>query len=229
MTQRPYDQIVSFCEACLDEHGDTARGVGWPRGDADTRYRVMLDVVRPSAKRVSLLDFGCGASHFHEYILTHRPDEIAYSGLDLSRRFLSLSRTKYPAITYYDTDVLDPAAASLPRFDYVIMNGLFSYRGRLSHAEMFEYLQQMVRTVFSRSTIGIALNVMSTQVEWERDDLFHLAVDPLLSFLSHEISRHVVIRHDYGLYEYTVYVYHAPSAPEQHAAKRLLHERGPSA
>ena len=41
--------------------------------------------------------------------------------------------------------------------------------------------------------------------------LFHLSSDVLLSFLKAELSRHCVIRHDYGLYEYTTYVYREPN------------------
>jgi hypothetical protein len=48
---------------------------------------------------------------------------------------------------------------------------------------------------------------MSKHVDWEREDLFHLPFDRLTSFLTNRLSRHFVIRHDYGLYEYTTYVY----------------------
>jgi hypothetical protein len=51
--------------------------------------------------------------------------------------------------------------------------------------------------------------VMSKHVDWERDDLFHLPFDALGSFLREEVSRHFVIRHDYGLYEYTTYIYNS--------------------
>ena len=54
---------------------------------------------------------------------------------------------------------------------------------------------------------GIAFNVMSKHVDWERDDLFHLPFDVLAAFLRAEISRHYQFRADYGLYEYTAYVY----------------------
>jgi hypothetical protein len=57
----------------------------------------------------------------------------------------------------------------------------------------------------------MALNLMSKHVDWERDDLFHLPIDELLQFSRRELSRHVVIRHDYGLYEYTAYVYREPN------------------
>jgi ubiquinone/menaquinone biosynthesis C-methylase UbiE len=225
MEPKPYSPIIAFCEEWLEKHGDTPVGVGWPRGDADTRYRVMLELIRPSPSPVTLLDFGCGASHLYEYILRHKFDRILYSGLDLSPRFLELSREKFPSVSYYDVDVLDPHSIPLPEFDYVVMNGVFNYRGRLSQDEMFEYLCELVRRVSGRGRVGVAFNVMSKQVDWEREELFHLPVDRLLSFLSREVSRHVVVRHDYGLYEYTAYVYMSPSAPEQAGTKRLVDGR----
>jgi hypothetical protein len=60
---------------------------------------------------------------------------------------------------------------------------------------------------FAKARVGVAFNVMSTHVDWERDDLFHLPMDVLGSFLTKNLSRKFVIRSDYGLYEYTTYVY----------------------
>jgi hypothetical protein len=37
--------------------------------------------------------------------------------------------------------------------------------------------------------------------------LFHLPFDTLASFLTSELTRNFVFRNDYGLYEYTAYVY----------------------
>jgi hypothetical protein len=37
-----------------------------------------------------------------------------------------------------------------------------------------------------------------------------------------EVSRHITIRHDYGLYEFTTYVYRDPSDPDMVHAKPLL-------
>ncbi len=53
---------------------------------------------------------------------------------------------------------------------------------------------------------------MSKYLDWERDDLFHLGFDDMASFLDSDISRHFVIRHDYELFEYTVYVYRESEA-----------------
>jgi SAM-dependent methyltransferase len=224
---KPYDDVIRKCEECLAEHGDNARGVGWPRGDAETRYRVMLELLRPGEGAVSVLDFGCGLSHLYEYIRARRLDRIQYTGLDLSDRFLAISRRKFPSVPFLKLDVLDESGPVLPEFDYIILNGIFNYRGALSNDAMFDYLRTLVRRVFERARVGIAFNVMSKQVDWEREDLFHLPCDPLATFLSREVSRHFTIRHDYGLYEYTTYVYRVPSAPEQSGAKRLVDEKKP--
>ena len=45
------------------------------------------------------------------------------------------------------------------------------------------------------------------QVDWEKDFLFHLPLDTLAFFLTKELTRNFIIRNDYGLYEYTVYLY----------------------
>jgi len=87
------------------------------------------------------------------------------------------------------------------------MNGVFTEKRGLSFDEMFSYFKELMKKVFSHAKIGIAFNVMSKHVDWERDDLFHLPFDTLASFLTREVSRNFVIRHDYRLYQYTTYVY----------------------
>jgi hypothetical protein len=205
---RKYLDIVAHYEACLERHGDSHRGVDWPNpADADTRYRVMLEVIRsPRADRISLLDLGCGAAHLYEYLCRHRIEGIDYQGMDLSQHFIRLCQEKHPEVVFTCGDVLAPDQA-IPACDYVIMNGVFTEKQTLSFEEMLEYFRSMLRRVFSSTRVGVAFNVMSKQVDWEREDLFHLPLDTLAFFLTRELSRHFIIRNDYGLYEYTTYLY----------------------
>jgi len=211
MSTRPYDTLVEHYERCLQEHGDTFRGVDYTKEhEVDIHYKVMLDVVRPNAgKDTSLLDFGCGASHMYEYMTRTGRTQITYAGLDLSPKFVELSRSKHPSVQYYCLDVLtDPD--KLPDFDYIVMTGVLTEKRQLSHDEMWAYTQRLLAAVFKKARVGIAFNTMSKQVDWERDDLFHLPIDTLAWFLKKELTRHFVIRNDYGLYEYTTYVYREP-------------------
>lgn len=211
MEDKKYEHIISHYEACLEKHGDTHAGVDWPRKeDAETRYRIMLDVIRPHhASGISLLDFGCGASHLYEYILRNDVPYLEYSGLDLSEKFVSLSRSKFPAVNYYHLDILEDPGR-LPAFDYVVLNGVFTEKQDLAYPEMLTYAEAVIQRVFEKTRVGMAFNVMSKQVDWERDDLFHVPFDTIATFLTTRVSRHFLFRHDYGLYEYTVYVYRQP-------------------
>jgi hypothetical protein len=86
------------------------------------------------------------------------------------------------------------------------MNGVFTEKLDLSFDEMWNYFSKMLIRIFPSAQKGIAFNVMTKQVDWERDDLFHVPMDLLAAFLSKKISRHFIFRNDYGLYEYTCYV-----------------------
>jgi Methyltransferase domain len=212
MMTKPYSSIVRFAEQCLDRHGDNFLGVGWTknREQADRRYGIMLGLLAPAAGRaVTLLDFGCGASHLYEYIRAQGRDDIRYSGLDVSPQFLHLSRSKFPDVTYYDVDVLEDTSA-LPDFDYIVMNGVLTMKASLTHEAMLQYSRTLLTRLWPKARCGIAFNVTTTYVEWERADLFHLPLDELAGFLTRRISRHFTLRHDYGLYEYTAYVYRSP-------------------
>lgn len=207
MSDKDYLSIVEHYEDCLARHGDTAAGVDWPNpADAQKRYRVMLGLMRGRQQPASLLDFGCGAAHLYEYLQQHGPHDLDYAGLDVSEKFVALSRQKFPDRTFHCLDVLQEPD-QLPEYDYIVMNGVFTEKRALSQDAMLAYFKAMVGTVFAKARRGIAFNVMSKAVDWERDDLFHLSTDLLLDFLTRQVSRHVVIRADYGLYEYTTYVY----------------------
>ena len=218
MSERDHHEaIVQHYERRLAEHGDTHRGVDWPNAeDAALRYDVMLAVIRPEPGRtVSLLDFGCGTGHLLERMRARTPlaledMRIEYTGLDISEEFAAVTRSKFPEIDVRCLDVLD-RPDDLPEFDYVVMNGVFCEKRELSWDRMFDLVQRYLRIVWARTRIGLAFNVQTKHVDWERDDLFHVPYDETAAFLKRDLSRHFVLRADYGLWEYTTYVYREPA------------------
>ena len=161
---------------------------------------------------MTLLDFGCGLAHLLDYL--HREPRyrhVQYTGLDLSPKYLQGAKARHPGGTFILLDVLE-SDESLPDFDYVIMNGVFNFRGHIPEESMLQYWQQLLSVVFKHCRRGMAFNVMSRLVDWQRDDLFHLSFDAMAQFVGQALSRHFVVRHDYGAYEYTTYVYRSPSA-----------------
>ena len=205
----PADYIASACEQTLRDHGDSHLGAGYTRtaAEAQAQYALMLEVVRESTEGVHILDFGCGLAHMLDHIKA-RSDlaHLRYSGLDLSEAFLSTAARRHPKADLFRLDALANEDA-LPEYDYIILNGVFNYRGHIPYDEMFTYWQRLIALAFRHARKGIAFNAMSKHVDWERDDLFHLPFDDMARFVKANLSRHFTIRHDYPAYEYTTYVY----------------------
>ena len=207
----PQHLISAACEADLIAHGDSFRGAGYTKSprEAVDRYKLMLGVIRDQRSPASLLDFGCGLGHLLDHLQQH-PRDIRYTGLDLSAKYIEAARRRHPATEFIQMDVLE-SDAGLLNYDYVVLNGLFNYRGGIDYQTMLEYWRSLMTVVYRHCRIGLAFNVMSKIVDWERDDLFHLPFDAMAEFVGTKLSRHFVIRHDYRAYEYTTYVYRQPS------------------
>ena len=209
MMKKKYDKIVEHYEECLEKHGDNHLGVDWPKlEDVNTRYKVMLDIIpfdEASNTAVTLLDFGCGTAHLFDFIQKNKYENITYAGLDISQKFVNVAQEKYKENTFFCVDILENLNA-IPNFDYIVMNGVFTEKRELSFEEMWAYFTQMISVVYQKCDKGFAFNVMSKNVDWEREDLFHVSYDLLSDFLCKNLTRNHIIRNDYGLYEYTVYV-----------------------
>lgn len=232
-----YDVIKSYYEASFDEHGDTPEGLAWQdHASMQKRFEVMAGLMLPPAwpEPYRLLDLGCGTGEFFSYL---NPDGIRrnkdlfviYSGIDISSKMIDHCKSKFSDAlsakrgfifndkyykispvwrleNFYHRDIikepLEPKA-----YDYIVMNGILTVKDSLSFDDMWNFTQQLLKTAYDSAAKGIAFNVMSKQVDWEREDLFHLPLDTMAEFVTKNLSRNFVIRNDYGLYEYTVYVY----------------------
>lgn len=208
-----YMDIVKHYEECFMQYGDCCKGVDWPNEiDALKRYKVMMEIIEfdkshvVTGERVSVLDFGCGLGHLYDYISENSYD-FDYTGADISELFVKSCRKKYPQGKFICIDILNGEGGSEKQYDYILVNGVFTEKRELTFEEMFQYVKKMISRLYSMCKYGVAFNVMSKNVDWERDDLFHLSLNELSSFLTENITRDYIIRNDYGLYEYTVYVY----------------------
>ncbi len=208
--QPPYLDIVKYYQACLQQYGDTARGADWPNeADREKRYSVMLDSMpMESAQTPVLLDFGCGTGELLHYANYVRRQAIRYKGVDLSPLAIQLAQAKFPNAEFHLLDVLTAPHGDLMRLqaDYCVMNGVFTVKNGLSNDEMWAFMTALIRKLWPLIHKGVAFNVMSKQVDWERPDLFHVSLDRMADFLHKLAGRRVTFRADYGLYEYTCYV-----------------------
>ena len=204
-------------ERCLDAAGVTPQGVDWPNGqDLEARFAIQLAVLQavpPSPTLPVLLDLGCGPGLLLDYLTaTGRAEQVAYQGIDISAAMIQAARRRWPNKSFEARDVL---ADKLPpgSVDVVVMNGVLTERQGIPHDRMTAMAQAIVTAAFRAARHGIAFNAMSVHVDWQRDDLFHWGFDEVATFLCRDLTRHVVFRADYGLFEFTAFAFHAPRKP----------------
>lgn len=214
MNDRPGDALLAHYDSRLQQHGDTARGADWPDEEGRrVRFDVMLDVIQLRRREpIVVCDLGCGTGELLAHIRRRGLDNVSYVGVDRSARALEIARGKFPGAEFIQIDVND-SNASVARLtcDYLVANGLFTVKAGLSDQEMWAFLTSTLRAVWPQVRRGVAFNVMSKAVDWERDDLFHVSADALLRMLHDLAGRHLRLRADYGLYEYTAYAFKAES------------------
>lgn len=208
-----YLQVVEHYEKCFEKHGANNQGVDWPsQKDLNTRFKVMTDIMSTAKQdgKHSLLDFGCGVALLLDWIKENKLiDSVTYSGCDLSDKFINFCKTKDPLTNFFQIDAI-AQPEQMPEYDYIIMNGVLTMKTSLSFDEMWEFSKNLISSTFQKAKVGLAFNLMSKQVDWERNDLFHVPLDLLANFVTKNLTRHFIIRNDYGLYEYTVYLYKEP-------------------
>ncbi len=117
--------------------------MGWPNvPDAERRFDVMLDVVRSnlhtdSVTPIRILDLGCGAGTLSVSSASSTGDRtrFSYHGIDLSQRFIDAARQRHPEADFQCRDILRDGLDGR-RFDYVIINGVFTSKCGMSFDEM---------------------------------------------------------------------------------------------
>jgi SAM-dependent methyltransferase len=184
----------------LERLGPVVQALGWrDTAQQELRFRVMADGMT-RIDGASVLDIGCGFGDLYGY-LTRDGASISYTGCDISAQVLAVGRSRYPAARFEQRDVLEqPYAAGA--FDYVCMSGIFNHR--LADNELF--LRRMLTAAFEMAAHGAVANMTTDHVDYQDAHLYYFNPERVLEFCR-GLSRHVALRHDYPLYEFTIFTY----------------------
>jgi len=200
--------VVAHYEAQLARFGATARGMDWKdEASQELRFRVLCEVC--DLEGLSLHDVGAGAGHLCDH-LVKRGAHVDYTGSDLSPAMVASARSLHPGRRFEQQDLL--ADTGSEDWDVVLCSGLFFVKLGHSDAEWGGFVRAMLRCMFERSRRALAFNLISDRVDWKVDHLYYADAGEMLDFCRAELSRWVVLRHDYPLHEYSVYVYRDPPA-----------------
>jgi SAM-dependent methyltransferase len=196
--------VVEHYERQLERHGPTAEGMDWKdEASQKLRFEVLCGVCDLEGRSVH--EIACGAGHLWDFMKARGIRTSAYSGSDLSQAMVEAARALHPDVSFEQRDFLvEPVDES---YDVVLCSGLFHVKLDRSDEEWRSFLRECVRRMYAMCRVAIAFNLMSDLVDYRSDDLYYADAGEMLDFCRSELSRFVTLRHDYPLYECTLYVY----------------------
>jgi SAM-dependent methyltransferase len=187
----------------LARHGPTLAALDWNDTASQLlRFRVLTGIGLAPGDR--LLDVGCGLGDLLGYCAA-RGVAVEYVGIDPVPGMIAAARRRFPGVRFEAWDLLTVADGALPAVDYVVMSGLFNERGPDNEA----FFRAMVGRAFAACRKGVAVNRLTDRVEFRAGHLAYSAPAEALAFAL-SLTRHVTLRHDYGLYEYSLYLRRDP-------------------
>jgi SAM-dependent methyltransferase len=208
-------QLTAPIEQGVVEHGAVPRGVWLDRQDSGNKLLRRFEAHLRMAEghdHFSILDIGCGPGLLIDYLEDRLPGRVAdYLGIDVSEPLVAHAKRRWPEHAF---EVRDIAIDPIPdlAFDYAVICGIFTPKFTLPYADFEAFVQELLSTAWRSTRVALSFNVMSPHVDWTREDLFHWPMDNAAGFCIKNLSRHVNVIADYGLYEYTVQVFREPHA-----------------
>ena len=196
--------VADYYSSKLAVHGATPKGVDW-NNDAshELRHRQFLRLLE-DAPDASVLDLGCGYGDFFRFLRAAGYCG-AFVGYDIAPQMIAKARELHGEAADRQWRV---GGKPMETLDFAVASGTFNVKGNVSNAAWANYVHTTIELLARAGRRGFAFNLLSlaSDPERRRDDLFYADAGAMLSQCLARFGRHVVLLHDYGLYEFTVIV-----------------------
>jgi SAM-dependent methyltransferase len=202
------DVVAGYYKRRFAEHGATPRGVDWKDARSqDLRIDVLLSMI-DCASDASVADVGCGYGHALR-TLRRRGFEGRYVGLDFESTMIEEARR----LSADDGNAEFVVGDRPPRpVDWTIASGIFNVRPGIDDDDWSRHVRATIERMVADARRGVAFNCLSLHSDAERraDHLHYEFPGELLDWCAARFSRHVALRQDYGLWEFSVAIHLEP-------------------
>lgn len=193
---------AGYFQRRIEQHGATFEALEWKdEASQALRFEVLCGIGLGSGDVV--WDVGCGNGDLLAWIKTHVASAVSYVGIDPVEEFVEAARRRRGDGRFVQADALSLERLDLPRPDVVMISGIFNLLG----PQHEEFHQAVVRGAFAVARRGVAYNRMSDRVDFRNQKLAYGSPEETLQF-GLSLTRRVCLRHDYPLFEFTVYLRH---------------------
>jgi len=197
MNLKDKKETIKRYEGRLEKYGVSMKTLGWKdKKQQYLRFHVLSQI--DELNNSSILDIGCGFGNYYKYLIGLGLS-VNYTGYDISPKLIEIAKKKNLGAKFEIKDILRDKIEN--KFDYVFSSGVLN--ARLSNNERFA--KNMIRKMFQIAKKGIAVNMMTDYVDFKERHLYYYSPEKIFSFCK-KLTRWVVLRHDYPLYEFTIYL-----------------------
>jgi len=200
------DQIQHFSKL-FREHPDEPMAVSSESAvHKQVRFDQLAKIYEAEQGPFSVHDVGMGMAHYWEYLQAHHPDlECSYSGTDVVPEYVEFCQRTYPDLTFYQRDLAESPGKE--KYDYVLLSGVFHQMRSSKRRDWEEFAYAIIENSFSMCNKGLAFNFISPFVDFYQPDVYYCDLMKLLHAVRDRTSRFFEIKHNYALFELTVFVY----------------------
>lgn len=202
--QEQLTRITKLYEGLVDRYGHDPRACDYGRAESQQiKFEILAQITPLQGKHV--LDVGCGFADFAGYLLTHYGD-LTYEGVDVTPRMIEAACRAHPALSLRVLDILeeDPGGP----YDLVTANGIFY----LLSTDAERYMQELIARMYELSSNAVAFNSLSTWATHKESGEFYADPVAVVEFC-HTLTPWVVLRHDYMVHDFTIYMYREARHP----------------
>lgn len=201
------DALIEHYNALLAKYGTSIDALGWRNTDVQSRnFSAITQVFEHETQPFSVYEVGSGLGDFADFLGDRMP-HAEYFGSDIVTEMITRSRERNPKLNVEVRDVIASPPADV---DYVVESGIFNLCMSHSSEDWWQFVQRMLRAMFSFARKGIAANFLTSHVDWTRELGYYQDPARLFDFAVKELSRFAEIRHAYYPWEFTLLVYRTP-------------------
>jgi len=194
----------------LKKYKKGPRAVNWSTNKTQKiRFNKIYEAGYFNNKKIH--DVGCGLAHFYKF-LKNKKIKFRYIGSDISEEMIRHAKSqsnsvdinlqRFNLLKINNKKLLKKLSA-----DFVIANGLFTVKVNFSNKYWWSYIKKMLKKMFYITKECLVFNLMKNNVDYKDGHLYYQSIDPLLKFIEKNLSKKIIIKQDYPLYEFMVYIY----------------------
>lgn len=201
MNEEDKKMIVERYQARLKTYGKSIKTLAsGDRRKQKIRFDVLFEL--GDMNHSSILDVGCGFGDFCAYLKKRGVKGFEYTGYDIVPEFIELASRMYPDANFKVRDIQkDPPKR---KFDYIISSQTFN--NKLVNEDNEDVIKEIISICYNLCRVGTAIDMLTDYVDFKEDHLYYYNPEKIFRFCK-SLTKRVTLRHDYPLYEFTVYLY----------------------